>query len=208
MPRNGGNTFREGQSCPNQDNPGNNRRSGESRNPGNPPEKNGPATEGSGFRLSPERRVYDDIALTFRADDLTADKTTGQVSDLPRNFIQLIPILTVPLILSLSKDGREMVRQAHHERILLLAQTLCPAWLTMSGLGGLFVVVAGLYLKAGITSSVISFRLRCTASLGSRPPGFSSAVKPVSPSISLYCCRRSITRSGLPTITLVSRMSS
>ena len=36
----------------------NNRRSGESRNPGNPPEKSGPATEGSGFWLSPERRFY------------------------------------------------------------------------------------------------------------------------------------------------------
>ena len=35
-----------------------NRRSGESRNPGNPLGKSQPATEGSGFRLSPERRCY------------------------------------------------------------------------------------------------------------------------------------------------------
>ena len=34
-----------------------NRRSGESRNPGNPLEKSEPVTEGSEFRLSPERRV-------------------------------------------------------------------------------------------------------------------------------------------------------
>ena len=48
-----------------QGNPGNpnNRRSGESRNPGNPPEKNGPATKRSGFRLSPERRFYNAVAL-------------------------------------------------------------------------------------------------------------------------------------------------
>src|SRR5207247_358086 len=36
------------------------------------------------------------------------------------------------------------------------------------------------YLKAGITSSASSFKLRCTASRGSRPSGFSSAVNPVS----------------------------
>ena len=35
------------------------RRSGESRNPGNPAEKNEPVTEHSGFRLSPKRRFYD-----------------------------------------------------------------------------------------------------------------------------------------------------
>jgi hypothetical protein len=42
------------------------------------------------------------------------------------------------------------------------------------------------YLKAGITSSARSFKLRCTASGGSKPPGLSSAVNPVRPSISLY----------------------
>ena len=49
---------RIGQSRLNQGNPSdqNNRRSGESRNPGNHPENNGLATESSGFRLSPERR--------------------------------------------------------------------------------------------------------------------------------------------------------
>ena len=36
-----------------------NRRSGESRNPGNPPEKSESVTERSGFRLSPERRFYE-----------------------------------------------------------------------------------------------------------------------------------------------------
>ena len=64
------------------------------------------------------------------------------------------------------------------------------------------------YLKAGITSSVRSFKLRCTASGGSNPPGLSSAVNPVRPSISLYWVKRSMTRSGLPTMTLVSRISS
>lgn len=64
------------------------------------------------------------------------------------------------------------------------------------------------YLKAGITSSVRSFKLRCTASGGSSPPGLSSAVKPVRPNISLYWTRRSMTRCGLPKITLVSRISS
>jgi hypothetical protein len=64
------------------------------------------------------------------------------------------------------------------------------------------------YLKAGITSSVRSFKLRCTASGGSNPPGLSSAVNPVRPSISLYWVKRSMTRAGLPKMTLVSRISS
>ena len=45
-----------------------NRRSGESRNPGNPSEKNELATEPSGFRLSPERRVYAAIDLVSFPD--------------------------------------------------------------------------------------------------------------------------------------------
>jgi hypothetical protein len=36
----------------------------------------------------------------------------------------------------------------------------------------------------------------------------SSAVNPVRPSISLYCVKRSMTRAGLPKMTLVSRISS
>ena len=42
-----------------------NRRSGESRNPGNPREKNGLATEDSGFRPAPERRFYDRFGFGF-----------------------------------------------------------------------------------------------------------------------------------------------
>ena len=49
-----------------------NRHSGESRNPGNPPEKGVPAAEGSGFRLSPERRVYAAIALSRLGNRPTA----------------------------------------------------------------------------------------------------------------------------------------
>ena len=98
------------------------------------PEKREPATERSGFRLSPERRFYAAIALK---GELPVSRMGVKSSCL------LSSLILKRWFDRLTMSGWGMVRQAHHERILLLVLTWRCPYLDCSNLTGKEIVDYG-----------------------------------------------------------------